>query len=156
MVWMKRTWIGTIDELRNIEAWFGTDDPEELAARYDDSLRALDSEDVEAWMAEGARANVSSDAMDHFRADWLEGTTIPGVDRGTLESALHDGFTAAITAARANGLKMSILWVMLGSGPQAFGIDHLVGPNAVTVVISVPTETTAATNAAALSDGSAS
>jgi hypothetical protein len=153
---MRRNWIGTIDELRSIEAWFGTDDPEELASRYNDSLRALGSEDVEVWMAEGTRANVGSDAMAHFRADWLEGTTIPGVDRDTLESSLRTGFTDAITAARESGLKMSILWVTLGSGPEAFGIDHLVGTNAVTVVISVPTETTAAANAEALPDPSAS
>jgi hypothetical protein len=153
---MRSNWIGTIDELESIEAWFGTDDPEELAARYDDSLRALESEDVETWLAEGARANVSTDAMAHFRADWLDGTEIPGVDGGTIESTLKDGFTAAITDARTSGLKLSILWVMLGSGPGAFSIDHLVGKNAVTVVISVPTETTAAANAQVMPDASAS
>ncbi len=150
MVWMKRNWLGTIEELQIMEQWFGVDDAEELARRYDDALTALESEDVETWLADAARAGVSADAATHFQADWLDGTTIPGVDRTTLESALRSGFTAALTDAKANGLKTSVLWVMLGAGPEAFGIDHLVGANAVTVVISVPNDTTAAENATAI------
>ncbi len=150
MVWMRRNWLGTIQELQLMEQWFGADDPEELARRYDDALTALESEDVETWLADAARAGVSNDAATHFQADWLDGAEIPGVDRSTIEAALRAGFTAALTDARDNGLKTSVLWVMLGAGPDAFGVAHLVGNNAVTVVISVPLETTAAQNAEAL------
>ena len=150
MVWMRRNWLGTIQELQQIESWFGVDDAEELARRYDSALSALESEDVQTWLADAAQAGVTTAAADHFQADWLDGTTIPGVDRATIESALRDGFTSALTAAKESGLKTSILWVMLGAGPEAFGVDHLVGENAVTVVISVPLDTGAATNAEAL------
>jgi hypothetical protein len=140
-------WLGTIDELQAMEAWFGTDDPEELAARYDAAITALESESVEAWLADAARAGVSDGAAAHFTSDWLDGTTIPGVDRSTMERELRSGFTAALTAARDNGLKTSMLWVMAGESSGGFGVDHLVGANAVTVVISVPSGTRAAAEA---------
>lgn len=151
MVWMKMNWLGTIDELRTIEKWFGTDDPEELATRYDDALAALASEDVETWLADAANAGVGEGSATHFKADWLDGDTIPGVDRDTLQRTLRTGFTNALTAAKEGGLKTSILWVTLGSGPQAFGIDHLAGENAVTIVISVPAGTPAASAAESFS-----
>jgi len=152
MVWMRMNWLGTIDELRKMEQWFGTDDPEELAARYDAALTALASEDVETWLADAARAGVEDPSAQHFKADWLDGNTIPGVERGAMETALREGFTAGLTAAREKGLKTSILCVMLGSGSETFGVDHLAGENAVTIVISVPGGTQAALDANSFSE----
>ncbi len=140
MAWkVKRDgWLGHLDEFEAIERWFGSPDPVELTERYDAALAALADEDVETWLQDAARAGISDKAARHFRADWLDGSTIPGVGRAQLEQALRAGFTEALTAARENVLPTSILWVMLGDGPDAFGVSSLVGANAVTVVVSVP------------------
>jgi len=139
MVWQRRRWIGTMDELLVMEQWFAEGD--DLVSRYDDALAALAHTDVEVWLADAVRAGVQVQSAQHFRGDWLNGTAIPGVERDAIEAALRDGFTAAITDGRDTELPMSIVWVMLGEGPRAFDVNHIVGANAVTVVISVPVGT---------------
>ena len=71
--------------------------------------------------------------------------TIPGVDGDTLAATFREGFVGALpSAARDEQLPTSVVWVMLG---DTFAINHVVGANAVTVVISVPVGTRGASAA---------
>jgi len=136
-VWRWRNFLGVIDELGLIEQWFGTDDPVELVARYDAAIEVLGSEDVDAWLDLATAANVSGDSAEHFRVDWLGGNKIPGVDRKSIEAGMREGFAAALTTARDNLLKLSVV-VVAADTPDGFAVDHAMGANAVTVVIGVP------------------
>lgn len=137
----KRTGIGTVDELLQLEAWFGIDDQELLNDRYDKALEALASEDFEQWLADAARAGIVGDSAERFRQDWMGGGRVPMLASGDGKARLQRGFVNAITAARAHGRKLSVLFAL--AGPE-FDVDHVVGTNAVTVVIMVPTSATGA------------
>jgi hypothetical protein len=141
--------MGTIDELRQIETYFGVEDPIERVARYDAALDVLRGDDIESWLTHSSRAGVTDDALEHFRADWLNGPVMPGIDRDTMATTLRDGFAAALTTARDSALPLSAVWVMLGEDAGSFEIEHVVGANAVTVVIAVPYGTNQATRNAA-------
>ena len=130
--------IGTVPELLQIEAWFGIDDQELLNDRYDKALEALATEDIEQWLADAARAGVTDESAQRFKRDWLGGQRIPALASPEVQARMQQGFVDAITDARANARKLSILFALGGAGD--FEIDHVVGTNAVTVVIMVPIE----------------
>jgi hypothetical protein len=134
-----------MDEFMEIERWFGTEDPDELLRRYDQALEMLATDDVDAWLNHSMDAGVSEGALNHFRRDWVEGSEMP-VEGSQITAALHDGFSAALSEARDNGVRTSIVWVERGS---EFTVDHVLGGNGVTVIVSVPEGTAAAQNAPA-------
>jgi len=135
MVWsVKRPWFGRIDEFDHIEAWFGTEDPEELLGRYDRALEMLGTGDVETWLNHSIEAGVSTGDLEHFNNDWLDGDDV-AASRDQITTALHTGFTNALTDARDNGLRTAIVYIQHG---DEFAVDHVVGGNGVTVVICVP------------------
>ena len=131
--------IGTVDELLQIEAWFGIDDQELLNDRYDKALEALATEDIEAWLADAARAGVTEKSANRFKQDWMGGARVPGLASPDVQARMTEGFVDAITEAREYGRKLSIVFV-LAEGASDFEVDHVVGTNAVTVVITAPIE----------------
>jgi hypothetical protein len=145
----KKQWVGTIDELRQIETYFGVEDPIERVARYDAAIEALRNGALEDWLGHSTRAGVTDDAREHFRAHWLSGAVMPDIDPDAMATTIREGFAAALTAARDNALPMSAVWVMLGADANSFEIEHVVGASAVTVVIAVPYGTNQTTGNAA-------
>jgi hypothetical protein len=135
-VFSVRKRIGTVPELLQLEAWFGVDDQELLNDRYDKALEALASEDIEQWLADAARAGITADAAQRFRQDWMGGQRVPMLASADGKSRMRQGFIDAITDARANGRKLSVLFALAGT--DDFEVDHVIGTNAVTVVIMVP------------------
>jgi hypothetical protein len=135
MVFLAREWVNNIDEFQAIEQWFGVDDPLELTARYDNALGALADKNMGTWLGHGIDAGISEESMAHFQSDWLDGTGITDCDADTMAERFRAGFEAALTDARDSGLKTSIIGLNAG---DEFRIDHVVGTNAVTVVVSVP------------------
>jgi hypothetical protein len=137
-VFFLRKRIGTVDELLQIEEWFGTNNKRTLRSRYNKALAALESEDVEEWLADASNAGLTGDSAARFRNDWMGGDRIPGLASPEVKARLQRGFIDAITDARDNDRKLSILFALGGAGELE--MDHVVGFNAVTVVISVPIE----------------
>ena len=136
MVWRKKypDKFGIIEEFKEIERWFGTEDPEELVGRYDAALEVMATGDTEAWLRHSMEAGVTERSLAHFQDDWVDGDEI-AADGGTIMNAIQTGFAAAMTEARDNGMRMSIIWMERGSD---FAVDHVVGGNGVTVVMTVP------------------
>ena len=141
MFFVKKS-IGTVPELLQLEEWFGTDDQELLNERYDKALEALATGDIEEWLADAARSGITSESADRFREDWIGGRRVPMLASRDGKSRMQQGFIAAITEARTNGKKLSILFALAGT--DEFAVDHVPGNNAVTVVIMVPTAAKAA------------
>ncbi len=144
MAWLTKGWMGSIEELFLVERWFGKGDPEDLTNRYDEAIAVLEEGNVEAWLEHAGSAGVGNESALHFQRDWLGEMTIPGVDSDTLAATFREGFVGALSAARDEQLPTSVVWVMLG---DTFAINHVVGANAVTVVISVPVGTRGASAA---------
>jgi hypothetical protein len=138
-VFLLRKRIGTVPELLQIEAWFGIDDWDLLNDRYDKALEALATENIEEWLADAARAGITDDSAARFREDWMGGARVPGIASPDMQARMKEGFIEAITEARAQGRKLSILFA-LAEGASDFEVDHVVGTNAVTVVITAPIE----------------
>jgi hypothetical protein len=135
-VFFLRIRIGTVPELLQLEAWFGVDDQELLNERYDKALEALQTEDVEQWLADAARAGITGESAQRFRQDWMGGQRVPMLASEDGKDRLRQGFIDAITDARAHGRKLSIFFAL--TADSDFEVDHVVGTNAVTAVIMVP------------------
>jgi hypothetical protein len=135
MVWRKKYpgKFGIIEEFKDIERWFGTDDRDELVRRYDDALATMDG-DTEVWLRHSMEAGVTAGSLEHFQRDWVDGDDI-AADGDHILNTIQSGFAAAMTAARDNQMRMSIIWMEGGSD---FAVDHVVGGNGVTVVMTVP------------------
>jgi hypothetical protein len=125
---------GIIEEFADIERWFGTEDPDELVRRYDNALEAMATGDTDAWLRHSMDAGVTERSLSHFEADWIAGNDI-AVDGDAIMNAIHAGFAAAMTEARDKRMRMSLIWMERGSD---FAVDHVVGGNGVTVVMTVP------------------
>ncbi|HTL87264.1 MAG TPA: hypothetical protein VL856_18930 [Acidimicrobiia bacterium] len=136
-MWRKRGFLAAIDELRLIEAWYGTDDTEELIARYDAAIEVLSEGNVDEWLDVARDAEIGDDSADAFRENWLGRAHLPEVPDGKIEASFRDGLIEAHAAAREAGLKTSFVVAMLDNAPDAFAVDHIVGVNAVTIVISI-------------------
>lgn len=125
---------GILDEFTEIERWFGTEDPGVLVGRYNDALEMIETGDADAWLRHSMEAGVTEESLMHFRRDWVQGADI-AADGDHIMNAIRTGFAAAMTDARDNEMRMSIIWIERGSD---FAVDHVVGGNGVTVVMTFP------------------
>jgi hypothetical protein len=141
MWFVMNKWMGSIDELMVIERWFGTPDPEELITRYDGALEALETGEMDTWLDHSRRAGITRLSSSHFKDHWMGGVVMPGVDPDRIATRLRSGFSAALADARDAVLPTNIVCVMLSDDEDAFDVGHVVGPNGVTVVISMPRST---------------
>jgi hypothetical protein len=133
-------WVVIIEELVLVEQYFGVDDPEELRRRYSAGIEALDTAEVEGWFRDAHRKGLPDDALTNFRDNWLEGAKLGGVAGEHVADEIRQGFVTALSAARASEKKLSVVSVLGETGPDAFGVRHIEGPNAVTVVIRIPAD----------------
>lgn len=139
MAWLTDRWLELIDEFRRLEEWFSLGAGDDLAARYDTAIGALESGDVDAWMSDAANAGITEGAAEHFREHWLGGALFPWVDNDRVLTRMQEGFLAALNDGRELGLPLSIAWVAIDStDPGFFDVGHVAGVNAVTVIIASP------------------
>lgn len=118
--------------LRHMDEYFAAGP--DLAARLDASAARLATK---SSLGAGPSTGVGDDPMAHFTEHWLGGTYFPDMDADRLEAVIRDGFTAAVAAASAAKLPLQTVWVS-SPGKDDFRVDHVVGPNAVNVVIVTP------------------
>lgn len=133
--------------LRWLDEFFGTDDVDELRKRYDLALERLSADDFDvtaptvAGIEERAkRVDDVPDPLEHLAQHWLTDDYWPGLTADQVRDELRDGYREAITDARERGLPLNSIWVCATTDPKAdvFRVDHVAGPNAVTVAIITP------------------
>jgi hypothetical protein len=137
VAWMViKWWLGRVEEFAAMEEYFRHDDPDALVARYDEAIEVLEHSDVAGWMDLARNAGLGDEAIARFYDHWMPGNALPGVGTDAMVERVQEGFLAAMRDARDRALPYSIVWV---TPPRAdddfFDIGHVVGANAVTVVI---------------------
>jgi hypothetical protein len=122
-----------------LEEWFDPSDPEQLQARYDEAIAALESPEPAEWLAVAAQAGLGEDDTEHFNTHWLgeaEGQYWSNVPSDIAAGKIGAGFGAAMRTAREQALPISYVWVAPPGLPEDFfEIGHVAGPNGVTAII---------------------
>jgi hypothetical protein len=80
------------------------------------------------------------DAMQHFSQHWLSGDYFPSISSDTIRDALREGFQDAIIEAQHLDRPLNVVWIRSTTDSKSadFRVDHVVGPNAVTIAIITP------------------
>jgi hypothetical protein len=131
-------WLVIIDELELIEEWFSVEGTL-LDERYNASLESLTNDDPGVWFRDVDNIPYEQSPLPAFGQHWDAGA-IGGVPVDNVALLFRDGFRSAIHAARARNAKLSVVAVRGDNGSEGFGVGHIVGRNAVTVVIRIPAD----------------
>jgi hypothetical protein len=132
--------------LRVLDEFFGDTDEAERNRRYDAALERLADDDFDlmgptvAGVEAAGKSARTPDPMRHLEAHWLSDDYWPSIAADRVRDTLREGYREAIGEARKLGLPLNSVWVCATDDAKSdtFRVDHVAGPNAVTVAIITP------------------
>lgn len=138
VAWRKRILMKP-EALALLEQWFDPTNGDELIARYDRAIAALESDAPDAWVEVAAEAGIDDEMLDHFRRHWLgdgDDGYWSSLAGGDQIAEIRRGFAAAMQTAREKALPLNYGWVALdGLAKDTFAVDHVEGANGVIALI---------------------
>jgi hypothetical protein len=132
--------------LRWLDEFFGESDGDERTRRYDLALDRLEADDFDltgptvAGIERTRGSDKNADPIRHLEQHWLTDEYWPAISADRVRDTLRDGYRDAIREAKERKLPLNSIWVCAttDSKSDTFRVDHVAGPNAVTVAIITP------------------